>query len=72
MLLDLEGLEILFFLQFDPVYPPSVSLNSIFFSYAIFWRDIGKILWKFVIFVIWHEKQSASRVRLWTSNEKKW
>ena len=26
---------------------PIVSFNSIFFSYAIFWRDIGKILHKF-------------------------
>ena len=34
-----------FFLIWSGI-PPSVSNNSIFFTCAIFWRDMAKILWK--------------------------
>ena len=70
-LLDLEGSENYFFRRLIR-YTPECFTKLDFFFICDFWRDIGKILWKFVIFLIWREKQSASGVRLWTTNKKKW
>ena len=48
-LLDLEGWKINFFADWSGI-SQSVSHNSIFFFICDFWRDIGKLLWKFGIF----------------------
>ena len=40
-----RSLKKCFFLIWSGI-PPSISNNSIFFTCAIFWRDMGKILWK--------------------------